>query len=85
MFIIARVLGPILLSTCFVKSLRNTHRTHAEYDWSVYLLAFRLYANFIDFEYPIDICFEIVVWKFKTARWSEVSRCLENDSKLYQI
>ena len=23
----------------------------------------------------------IVVWKFWTARWSEVSRCLENDSK----
>ena len=52
-------LGPILLSTCFVKSLRNTHRTHSEYDWSVYWLAFRLYANFIDFEDPINICLEI--------------------------
>ena len=40
------------------------------------------YANFIDFEDPIDICLEIVMWKFKPARWSEVSRCLENDSKI---
>ena len=36
MFIIARVLGAILLSTCFVKSLRNTHPTQTEYDWSEY-------------------------------------------------
>ena len=66
MFTIARVLGPILLSTFFfVKSLRNiysTHRTHSEYDWSVYWLAFRLYANFIDFEDPIIIYLGIVVW-----------------------
>ena len=60
MFIIPRVLGAILLSTCYVKSIRNTHRTHAEYDWSVYLLAFCLIC-FIDFEDPIDICLEIVV------------------------
>ena len=61
MFAIPRVLGALLLSTCFVKSLRNTHRTHTEYDWSVYWLAFRLYANFIDFEDPINICLETVV------------------------
>ena len=61
MFAIPRVLGALLLSTCFVKSLRNTHRTHTEYDWSVYCLAFRLYANFIDFEDPINICLETVV------------------------
>ena len=40
---------------CFVKSLRNTHRTHSEYDWSVYWLTFRLYADFIDFEDPSNL------------------------------
>ena len=39
MFIFACVLGAILLSTCFVKSLRNTHRTHTNYYWLVYWLA----------------------------------------------
>ena len=39
------------------------------------------YAHLIDFEDPITICLEFVVWKFQPARWSEVSRCLENDSK----
>ena len=29
-----------------------------------FLVAFRLYANFIYFEDPINICLEIVVWKF---------------------
>ena len=35
MFIIPSVLnlGAILLSMCFVKSVRNTHRTHTDYDW----------------------------------------------------
>ena len=56
-------LGPILLSTCFIKSVGNTHQTHTDYDCSVYWLAFCLIcnANFIDFEDPIDICLEIVV------------------------
>ena len=40
------------------------------------------YANFIDFEDPIDICLEIVVWKFNPARWSEVLHCLENDTSI---
>ena len=61
MFIIPRVLGAILLSTCFVKSVRNTQRTHAEYDWSVGIL---FDMQIIDFEDPIYICLEIVVWKF---------------------
>ena len=30
----------------FVKSFRNTHRTHTEYDWSVYWLAFCLICRF---------------------------------------
>ena len=59
MFIIPCVLGAILLSTCFVKWVRNIYQMHAEYDWSVYIW----YVNFIDFEDPIDICLEIVVWK----------------------
>ena len=61
MFTVARVLGAILLSTCFEKSLRNTHRTQTECDWSVYWLAFHLYANFIYFEGPINNCLEIIV------------------------
>ena len=46
-------------SRFFVKSLGNTHRTHSEYDRSVYWLAFHLYANFIDFEDPVIICLKI--------------------------
>ena len=38
MFTVAHVLGTRLLSTCFVKSLRNTHRTHTEYDSLYWLL-----------------------------------------------
>ena len=44
--IIAYVLCVTLLSTCFVKSERNTHRTHTEYVWSVYWLAFCLICKF---------------------------------------
>ena len=40
------ILSVILLSTCFVKSVRKTHRTHAEYNWSVYLLACCLICKF---------------------------------------
>ena len=46
MFTVARVLGAILLSTCFVKSWRNTHRTHSVYDWSLYWLTFCLMCKF---------------------------------------
>ena len=36
----------ILLSTCFIKSVGNTHQTHTDYDWSVYWLAFCLICKF---------------------------------------
>ena len=35
-----------MTSMTFVKSLRNTHWTHTEYDWSVYWLAFYLICKF---------------------------------------
>ena len=41
------------------------------------------YANFIEIENPIVGLIMIVVWKFKTARWSEVACCLENDSIIW--
>ena len=66
MFIIPRVLGALLLSTCFEKSEINTHRTHAEFDCSVYWLAFYLICKFHWFwRYPITICLEIVVENFR--------------------
>ena len=34
------------LCDCFCKSLRNTHQTHTEYDWSVYCLTFCLICKF---------------------------------------
>ena len=49
MFTIARVLGAIYISYCqraFVKSWRNTHRTHSKYNWSEYWLAFCLICKF---------------------------------------
>ena len=59
-----RVLGAILLSTCFVKSWRITHQTHSEYDWSVYWLAFFLICKFHWFWRSNHFILEIVVWKF---------------------
>ena len=48
----------------FVKCLRNTHWTHTELiGQCIGWLSVR-YANFIDFEDPIDIYLGIVVWKF---------------------
>ena len=44
-------LGTILLFTCFVKFLRNTHWTHTESDWSVYWLAFCSICKFHWFWY----------------------------------
>ena len=45
-FIICSCFKHCMTSTCFVKSLRNTHWTHTEYDWSVYWLAFYLICKF---------------------------------------
>ena len=60
MFTIARVFTVRVFCKIFKK-----YPTHAQWIrlFSVYSLAFRLYANFIDFEDPINICLEIVVWK----------------------
>ena len=73
---IPRVLGAVLLSTNFVKSVRNTHQTHAEYDWSVYLMAFCLIC-FIDFEDPIDISCE----KFSLLAEANCHAVWINDNK----
>ena len=48
-FTIAPVIGAILLSSRFIKSVRNTHRAHAEYDWSVYVLATCVLCKFQSF------------------------------------
>ena len=61
MFIIARVLGTILLSKCFVKSLRNTHRMHIEYDWSVYWLAFRLPTPLVSGMVNVDMKYCLLI------------------------
>ena len=57
----------------YYKTVLDTH-----YLWLVlYCLVCFWYANFIVIEYPIVGFILIVVWKFKTALWSEVSRCLK--------
>ena len=71
MFTIARVLGAILLSTCFVKSWRNTYRTHSEYDWSVYWLTFCLICKLHWFwrsnHYLFGNCVKILAWSLKRS------------------
>ena len=38
------------------------------------------FANFIDFENPIDFCLEIVVWKLEPFLLEQNVNCMENDS-----
>ena len=62
---IGRVLGTILLSTCFVKSWRNTHQTHSEYVVSV-LVGFL-------FDMQISLIWKIQslsVWKSSCEKFS---------------
>ena len=79
----------VFLIEVFILFTTKPCSTHTKCDWSLYcFIAIGQcigwlsvwYANFIDFEDPITICLDIVVWKFWPARWSEVSHCLENDS-----
>ena len=82
-FIIPRVLGAILLSTCFVKSVRNTHRTHAEYDWSVYLLAFCLICKFHLFWRSNRCMFRKRRMKILACSLKRSVTLLENDSTCF--
>ena len=83
MFTIARVLCAILLSTCFVKSWRNTHQTHSEYDWSVYWLAFSLICKFHWFWRSNHYLFGNRRVKNLACSLKRSVSCLENDSTCY--
>ena len=78
-----------LIYDCYRVRFPVTRHSHTEYDWSVYCFAFYLiwYEDVIEFEDPIDICVEIVAWKFRLIALvlSEASRCSEIFLTIYSL